>query len=600
MRQLMKIRAIRSLCYAIVASLVMTIAPPGAFVAPAEAQTLPTYSVVVVDFVNESPVHPELLARWATDAVVIEMSKTNRYDVGITRRQIQEAMDRLNLRAPLTTLGLVRLGEELSADAVLEGAVKSVKLTGSGAVRMATVQLAMQLVDQASGAAINGALQNGVSTAKAGFTGDDEVLIQEAVENAAFLCVKAMADYTIPEATVMINMGSSMVTLNKGARDGIKPGMRMIVLRQKDIIGYLQIQSVSPIDAIAKITKSLKGVQPEDRARAIYEMQVPIGTSAGPQTVIPSGPPPKSASGKGVFEKVGTILLGAALIYLLAQMFRGGSGSEPAPSITPATGSPTIIRWDPSRFDSGRAVVELQILRDDFADTAAPFRVLRDPSLFALGQTDIRPLYGTGVDRTVTFSAIDTNPATEVVERTVTIPAEDFGTTHTYMVRVLYRTTSGTGDGATTEFRYSGISSGITMTVIEPVQFEDLISPPFDPGGAVPEIQLSDLRDGLTNFQWSRKQGGNVYYVEFAPIVPGTAATFSTLPFGLIFETGPIVELPPAQRIALADFLTRSGIGTDTVMKWRVFTRNTGDTSPAFVGGVEGRFTLGEAPPPAP
>lgn len=596
----METRAIRRLCYAIIASLVMGIVPTGLFVAPAAAQTLPTYSVAVVDFTNESGVHPDLLARWATDAVVVEMSKTNRYDVGITRKQIQDAMERLNLRAPLTTLGLVRLGEELSTDAILEGTVKSVKFAGAGATRIATVQLAVQLVDVASGAPINGALQNGTSMAKAGFTGDDEVLVQEAVENAAFLCVKAMAAYTIPEATIMINMESNLVTLNKGSRDGIRPGMRMIVLRQKEIIGYIQVQSVSPIDAVAKVTKSLKGVQPEDRARAIYEMQVPIGSAAGPQTPLTSGPPPKTASGKNTFEKVGTILLGAALIYLLARMFTGKEGSEPAPTITPAADSPTVIKWNPNTFDFGKAVVEAQILRDDFANTAAPFVVISDPSVWSLGQIDLRPYYGTAADRTVTYNAIDTIPATELVSRTVTVPAEAPGQTHKYMVRVLYKTTTGTGDSATVTYRYSGVSAQITMTVIEPVQFADLISPAFDPGGTVPEIQLSDLRDGVVNFQWNRKEGGNVYYVLFSPVVPGTAPTFSTLTFGPIFETGPIVELTPAMRTALADFLTRSGITTDTVMKWQVFTRNTGDTSPAWTAGVEGRFKLGEAPPPSP
>ncbi len=599
MRQIMQIRAIRSMCYAIVASLVMSIVPPGAFIAPAAAQTLPTYSVAVVDFVNESGVHPELLARSATDAVVIEMSKTNRYDVGITRKQIKEAMDKLDLRAPLTKVGLVRLGEELSADAILEGSVKSVKLSGSGAGRIAKVQLAMQLVDQASGEATNGAVQNGVADAKVGFTGDDEVLIQEAIGNAAFLCVKAMANYTIPEATVMINMASNLITLNKGARDGIRPGMRMIVLRQREIIGYLQIQSVSPIDSVAKITKSLKGVQPEDRARAIYEMQVPVGSQIGRQASLPYGPPPKTSSSKNAFEQAGKILLGIGLIYLLAQIFKSGTGSEGPPAINTGA-SPTIIKWDPTTFDHGKAVVETQILRDDFSDTAAPFKTLRDPSLWALGQTDMRPLYGGTAVRTVTYNAIDTSPSDTVTERTATIPAEAFGTTHQYMVRVLYKTVIGTGDSAATTYRYSGVSSPITMTVIEPVKVADLISPAFDPSGPVPEIQISDLKDGVINFQWARKDGGNVYYVVVSPIVPGTAATFSTLSFGLIFESGPIVELPPAQRTALADFLTRSGIGTDTVMKWQVFTRNTSDTSPLFIGGAEGRFKLGEAPPPSP
>ena len=52
MRQLMECRAIRSVCYALVAALVSMVAP----VVPARAQLMPNYSVAIVDFENESGV----------------------------------------------------------------------------------------------------------------------------------------------------------------------------------------------------------------------------------------------------------------------------------------------------------------------------------------------------------------------------------------------------------------------------------------------------------------------------------------------------------------------------------------------------------------
>ena len=87
----MQTRAIRSLCYALVLALLSTIAPTP-LCKPACAQLMPQYSVGVVDFINESGVQGDFLARLATDAVVVEMSKSNRYDVSITRTMMKTKM----------------------------------------------------------------------------------------------------------------------------------------------------------------------------------------------------------------------------------------------------------------------------------------------------------------------------------------------------------------------------------------------------------------------------------------------------------------------------------------------------------------------------
>ena len=87
----------------------------------------------------------------------------------------------------------------------------------------------------------------------------------------------------------MINIGASQVALNRGARQGLKTGMKMIVLRKKEIVGYLQVQEVTAIDAVAKIIKSFQGLAPEDKVRAIYEM--PAVITMGRAEPHPAGPP---------------------------------------------------------------------------------------------------------------------------------------------------------------------------------------------------------------------------------------------------------------------------------------------------------------------
>ena len=128
----MQSRATRGICYVLIVAFVSSIAPLS-LPTPAKADLMPTYSVGVVDFVNESGVQGDFLARLATDAVVVEMAKTGRYDVGgATRAMIKKSMDDLGLHPPLTTIGLVRLAEDLQVDAMLQGSIKSVQLAGSG------------------------------------------------------------------------------------------------------------------------------------------------------------------------------------------------------------------------------------------------------------------------------------------------------------------------------------------------------------------------------------------------------------------------------------------------------------------------------------
>ncbi len=595
MRRLIRSNGMRGCCYTLIVALLCSTFP-ACLGTPANAQVVPLFQVAVVDFVNESGVQGPLLARLATDAVVVEMSKTTRYDVGITRTQIEKELERIGLKQPLGRVGLVRLAKALAVDAIVQGSVKSVSLTGSGDKRQAVVTLAVEMIDQASGESINGALQTGRSATRVGYTSDDDTLITEAINNAAFLSVEKMISYVIPEAGVTINIGADRVMLNKGLRDGLRPGMRMIVLRRGEIIGYVDVQTVDPMDSIAKVVKSARGIKPEDKVRAIYELPTRIA-SGGREEPLPTGAPKGGASGKGILSTIGKVLVGAAIVYGIAQIFRSGRGGEDAPPVSVDTASNTVIRWDPSKYGHGKNVLEYQVLRDDFSDTAAPVRVIRDPSLVDSGWTDVRGLYGTAAGTAVTYYSLAGNPATSFTESTFTVPVEDFGQTHTYQVRVVYRTLLTTGS---TEYRYTPVSSTVVATAIQPVRALDMISPAFDPASPAPEIQLSDLKSGVTNFQWNRKDGATVYYMRVDPVVPGTIASWSSMPYGLIYESGATIELSAAQRTALVDFLTRSRISSDTVLKWKVFCRNTGDSSPAWTAGEEGRFRIGETPPPSP
>lgn len=599
MNRLIHTRVTKSLSYLLVVALVSTIFG-ATFTTSAFAQSASatqTYAVAVVDFVNESRIQGDLLARIATDAVVLEMSKNVRNDVGVTRSQIKAEMEKLNLRPPLERVGLVRLADALTVDAIMQGSVVKIEYTGAGANRTASVTLALQLVDRASGEIINGALQTGQSSARVGYTADDDTLVTEAINNAAYLAVKQLSDYVIPEGTVHVNQGIDQIVLNRGARQGIKLGMRMIILRQKEIIGFVQVTKLSANDATAKVLKSLRGIQPEDKFRAIYEMPAVAPSLKGEP--LPSGAPTTSKPGRSAIQRVGKFLVGVAVVAFVANIFRSGRGTESGPGI--GTGdSNTVVTWDPTKFSHGKNVWEYQILRmDDFAQTGRPVVALSSSTAVDAGRVDVRFLYGTALATPVTFYTIATNPsATVPTQVTGSVPIEAYGQQHQYAVRVLYETSSGVG---VKSYEFSSTSGILKATAIEPVRASDLLSPAYDSSQAAPAILLNELKDGTMNFQWNKKAGANAYYVLVEPINPGTVGTFDSRQIGgVIYEGADMVELTTAQRQNLADFLLKSRLTTDTVLKWRVFCRNTSDTSPVFTAGEEGRFTVNEVPPDTP
>ena len=70
----MQTNAVRRMCYALILTVVTSIAPVS-LSTPVNAQLMPTYSVGVIDFTNISGVKGDILSRLATDAVVVELSR---------------------------------------------------------------------------------------------------------------------------------------------------------------------------------------------------------------------------------------------------------------------------------------------------------------------------------------------------------------------------------------------------------------------------------------------------------------------------------------------------------------------------------------------
>jgi TolB-like protein len=168
-----------------------------------------------------------ILGRQATDAVVVEMTRTGRFDI-TPRSQLNQQLQDLGLTTPLDNIGIRKLGQALGVDFVASGDITAIRFTENP--RRAQVTLSVRLTDVVSGELANGAIQTGTSPAPpAGFQPDDDTLINQAIGNAAYNAVQTINNYTLPEATVL--QSQEQVLLNRGVRDGITPGLEMIVIR---------------------------------------------------------------------------------------------------------------------------------------------------------------------------------------------------------------------------------------------------------------------------------------------------------------------------------------------------------------------------------
>jgi hypothetical protein len=441
------------------------------------------------------------------------------------------------------------------------------------------------LVDQASGEIINGAVQTGQSSARVGYTPDDNSLIAEAINGAAFLCVKTMIDYVIPEATVMVNVGDDQIMINKGARDGIKAGMRMIVLRDKEIIGYIDVTSTSPMDAMAKVIKSMRGVQPQDKARAIFEM--PTVSPTLKSAPLPSGAPSKSRVGGGSGSKIAKFLLGALIVGGLAAMFTGGRGVASAPGLS--VKDELTLGWNGTRYNYGNNLKELQIFQDTIAvaPTIAPFLVVNNKSVFAQGKADISWIFregsvGNAAARVVNYNDIALG-SKSLTAGTYSWPAEGYGKTHTYQARAIVMTASVDATDGTPTYSYdtTNFGNGVKLTAVEPItRLRDNVEMPADNE----QVYVSALRDGLVTLAWTSAAGATQYQVTVQAVEPGIGPVWhSSIIAHYSGETSDAqtISISDSDRLALAAMLSGEAY-KDKDIQWRVDARNQYDSAPVF------------------
>ncbi len=293
---------------------------------PVQAQTNGTPTWAVLDFENRSGYGGAEVGRTASDAFVVELGKSNKYEV-LSRQETQKGIADIGLTAPLDAIGLQRLGRGLGVPAVATGEVAAVSFSRSP--RQATASVIIRVIDTNTGELVNGALAQGRSNPRAISTNDDDALVNEAINNAAFAAVRQITQFNLPKATVLISRDQNSVILNRGTRDGLFDGLNMVVTRNNSEVGRIQVNGAQADQSTATVTRRGLGIQPQDRATAIYQLpaySVQGGVlNARNNDVASDG---AASSGKrSAFSGVTGIILAILAGALLFSLIKRGSSS---------------------------------------------------------------------------------------------------------------------------------------------------------------------------------------------------------------------------------------------------------------------------------
>lgn len=243
--------------------------------APAAHAQRTNPDVYVLDFNNKTTVGGALLGRVAAAQVSLQLSESPNWQV-IPESQVQQAIQALNLKPPFDRVNRVQIADRIDASAIIFGNITEAVVTG-GTTPQARVRLQVLVEDKATGVLINGAMAEAVSTARMGYTGDADILLEEALGKAAFKAREYMDRFRLPEGTVLntLIVGSAAnprtdALINIGTRQGARVGMHMVVTRQGAVVGRVKITEVDTDISTGNVLEAPQGIRPEDRVRAIF------------------------------------------------------------------------------------------------------------------------------------------------------------------------------------------------------------------------------------------------------------------------------------------------------------------------------------------
>src|SRR6185503_16796151 len=106
-------------------------------------------------------------------------------------------------------------------------------------------------------------------------------------------------------------------------RSGFKPGQEVIVLRGREQVAVAVVTDVDPDSATVRVTRLIKGIQPGDSVRVVFQVpNVAGGNPSNSSGDVRMKPRPKGKGGSANFASL-LVVLGIAVV-----LFGQGRGSS--------------------------------------------------------------------------------------------------------------------------------------------------------------------------------------------------------------------------------------------------------------------------------
>ncbi|MBI3909843.1 MAG: hypothetical protein HY320_02805 [Armatimonadetes bacterium] len=306
---------------------------------------LATPRVYMLDFNNNTPLGGTLLGRTASAQVALALLDSGNWEV-VSDDQVHGRIQALGIRPPFDRVARSQIAAGLSAIGVVYGTIEEARVTANPA--QAFVRLRVVVEDVRNGVLMNGAVGLGQSQPRVGFTGDADVLLEEALARAAFRAREQMDRFRLPTGTILntsvVGENEQVAFMNVGIRQGVRRGMEFIVLRLGELVGRVRATSVDADTTSGRIVENYRGVRPEDRVRAIFSFR--------------DFPPPREESRRGSNvlppEKVRLSARGRQIEALVA------SEEDPGEAVLAANsqsgqpgGSPPVVVEEPASGGGG-------------------------------------------------------------------------------------------------------------------------------------------------------------------------------------------------------------------------------------------------------
>ncbi len=638
MKRIRKSRVARWVSWVLTAAMIAPVACRviGPDAAHAQAPvTTNLQTAIVVDFVNKSGFLGEALARRATDAVAVELANSARFEV-LRRDEVDKQASAMGIKRPYDDVAQGKLAAALGATTVVTGEVSFVTTVAKSDPKRVVAGLKVMLRAPGSPELVNGAAEIGEARARPGL-GDDESLGQEAVDNAAVVAVKKILAANLPEGTIVSTVGPEtglQILVNRGSRDGVQPGLQMLVTRQGQRVGKIQLTNVYATDSEAKAVENTLGIRPEDKVRAVFPMPT-FPTMAGLKGVK-TGP----RAPKGSVASLGKVLVVLAAGIVIAAAVMGGKntsvtgvtaeadveGAEPVVRITwrdnfwgATTLEHQIWRVPDAPFNFQGVPIASKQYEPRYVDRPAPYSYWDGTRSFLRA-----PLPGTATSGTSGGSEAEV-----VTPDAGAVPGFTIGRSYTYALTAVIRRPlaitntggTGTGGGNNTVGTEDVGTSPVPSAQTTPVAQAQLV---------MPESMSSNV--DLTRFSptWMSTTGADVFVVEVSTdrtfknktLILQLPRVYSTAPLAtgvtqvldsaVDLTTNPVLLRDPV----FANYVNRVPNAPKPTVYWRVGARNDddrpgpvnwitrnhadGDRTFRYVYSEVRSFTPADMPPPPP